>query len=1296
MFEDSNKMEDERLKRDEMVAQLLSMGFEHHLALEAMSNPKLHSIHDVVDYLLTGDLNRDAELPLRKCEIASSDLQESNSKRRANVNDGSCNLWNFKEKVKASGSEDAFVCLDETVAPVETSSKRDAMKTSIEAPVEETQYNRENNSSRNQGFWPQEDPWAGFNDEIFNDDEPPLQKGNTAEVTIVTRVTAPVVPKKKLVIGYPYELGCTGTSPGRSKEAVPKDAQGGADVSGEERLTKQGEASSDAEKATHGMQKLTDRLTGSSSCAQTSPHSDLMLNAVQKCSTGSNSWQEFRVVMREPVQSVVITDRLRPTHGTKRNLESDSPTLLSSENAMKRNAFGLPGIPEVNIPDDSSTGGKDSSRDFGAGQTCMKPMQIVTLESEPKSKVLSSNADRCLKAVDAKAKLVDAELVIEMKPTVENRHVPVLLGRRNPGIRLGCARVKTEVADIEDVKPRDLGLLKKIRNDEQDTCVQKKRKRGTAQVKLDPDGPRVGGPPKTYILSKLNGGTPKLVEWEKAALTALRKYFGYQELKGFQREALEAWAENRDSFVLAATGSGKSLCFQLPALMTNKVVIVVSPLISLMHDQCLQLARRGVSACFLGSGQVDKTIELKAMAGIFNIVYVCPETLPRLENYLQGLARGKGIALFAVDEAHCISKWGHDFRPTYRQLSMLRDKFKVGIIPGLKHQIPIMALTATATPCVRDDILKSLGIAAGNPRIVLTTFFRPNLYFSVHHSKTTKETSYEDDFASLIKTYSKDCNGFQRTASVSEGSLRRGSTNSSKQDSLKLKTGLSQVADSAQSTPSVSWSNIDRNKVLGKKLAHEEDLVILSDDEDDEVESYSSGDGDGLKDNDYDGAELTAQFLEDEDEDERLGGDCFVECGEFSGRGAALGKSAGQHNSGEVEMGEGPTIIYMPTRKETEAVAKFLCGHGVIAAAYHAKLPRAHLRQVHEGFHGGTLQVVVATIAFGMGIDKPNVRRVIHYGWPQSLEAYYQEAGRAGRDGARSDCELFVDMTVLPSLLPSRRDAVQTKHSLEMLSQCFRYGIHQDCCRVKTILQYFGEVLQSGLCNMCDVCLKGPPPPQDLTREAVLLLTAIAAPQMEAASRTGIQLRERGRAGRTGRAGRGGRTSGSPSMRPEGLTIKDITEQMEKQEIHRDRLWWRGFVRILADRGFIRNATSTITNKLVVPTIKYPVLTPKGHDFLRTQKSTFAGTSHDVNAHHPLMVHLEGDMVQALRIPRNNTTEEAKEWGRGWADPEIRRQRLGKRGRGRSRKRGRSRQKQQKADTKSVWGRLANKLGLSR
>ncbi|KAJ1377633.1 Ubiquitin-associated domain [Sesbania bispinosa] len=218
--------------------------------------------------------------------------------------------------------------------------------------------------------------------------------------------------------------------------------------------------------------------------------------------------------------------------------------------------------------------------------------------------------------------------------------------------------------------------------------------------------------------------------WEQRVSYLLQKHFGFSSLKSFQKEALSTWVAHKDCLVLAATGSGKSLCFQIPALLTGKVVVVISPLISLMHDQCLKLTSLGISACFLGSGQPDDTVEEKAMKGMYSIIYVCPETIKRLIQSLQKLAESRGIALFAIDEAHCISKWGHDFRPAYSQLSVLRENFSIGKLKSLKFDIPLMALTATATKRVREDILKSLCMSK-ETNVVLTSFFRSNLRFMV-------------------------------------------------------------------------------------------------------------------------------------------------------------------------------------------------------------------------------------------------------------------------------------------------------------------------------------------------------------------------------------------------------------------------------------------------------------------------------------------------------------------------------------------------------------------------------------
>lgn len=504
--EASIEMEAARLTQDEMVAQLLSMGFDYYLALEVISNPNLGSLNDMVDFLLTEGSSRYVECCLGKRKNVSNDLEEIDRKNIVNPNDGSCNLWHFKEEVKENIRAARFVCSNVKVEPMETSSilcRTDAMKTSTEFCGDATEQMRENGGTNNQGFWVQEGAWGGFSDEVFDEEEPPLHQSDAAEENIITHVVVPSVPRKKLVIGHSSEVVCKGTTTARSRTSV---------------------------------------------------------------------------------------------------LEKYSTDIASKEADMQREEMLI----------------------------------------------------RCQKAMRVKGELVDAESAVDVKPVIENKHVLNFGGKLNPAVDTGSTGAKAEPLETEDVKPRGSELPRNRCREEQENCTQVKRKRGSI---LDPDGLREGGPSKTYIPSKLKGVTiPKVEDWEKAAVTALRRYFGYQELKSFQRIAIEAWADNRDCFVLAATGSGKSLCFQLPALMTGKVVVVVSPLISLMHDQCLQLARQGVSACFLGSGQVDKTIELKAMAGIYNIVYVCPETLPRLESCLQSLARGKGIALFAVDEAHCISK----------------------------------------------------------------------------------------------------------------------------------------------------------------------------------------------------------------------------------------------------------------------------------------------------------------------------------------------------------------------------------------------------------------------------------------------------------------------------------------------------------------------------------------------------------------------------------------------------------------------------------------------------------------
>ncbi|KAG0613451.1 hypothetical protein M758_6G103600 [Ceratodon purpureus] len=533
------------------------------------------------------------------------------------------------------------------------------------------------------------------------------------------------------------------------------------------------------------------------------------------------------------------------------------------------------------------------------------------------------------------------------------------------------------------------------------------------------------------------------MEWEKRTPYLLRKHFGYKNLKCFQRRAIDAWAQHRDCFVLSASGSGKSLCYQLPALISNKVVIVISPLISLMHDQCMQLAAAGVSACFLGSGQPDHGVELRAMYGCYSLVYMCPESLPRLARGLQDLAQSKGIALFAVDEAHCVSKWGHDFRPEYGNLGTLRKDFTDIIWRGQKVRIPVMALTATATDRVRDDVLECLHLS--NPTIVITSFNRPNLMFTVHHSKTTHPESYKADFEPVIRRYKRSGGGRRLPC---QGLLSSRSKPPHKVPDLRPR----QLQDNQ---PADEAAEIERATCVARAKCPEvaplpggnldddpEHIPMEFEETDDDVESYITQSTVGDIQDRKETQPSTSNTPDIEKAEERRGGDFEVQSRGYSGsKLRRLRRKFSVQRGGnrtKQRSRAGACIIYMPTRTETVNLTNYFRRRGVKCMAYHSQLPKEHLKQVHELFQSDRLQVVIATIAFGMGINKPNITHVIHYGWPQSLEDYYQESGRAGRDGALSHCQLFVDMTTLPTLLASFRNKHETILARNMLAQCHR------------------------------------------------------------------------------------------------------------------------------------------------------------------------------------------------------------------------------------------------------------------
>jgi len=391
-------------------------------------------------------------------------------------------------------------------------------------------------------------------------------------------------------------------------------------------------------------------------------------------------------------------------------------------------------------------------------------------------------------------------------------------------------------------------------------------------------------------------------------LSALKKHFGYTAFRPLQEEIVRDALAGRDVFALMPTGGGKSLCFQLPALLRPGLTIVVSPLISLMKDQVDALQASGVAATFLNSA-LDGTHARSRLRGLysgeFRLLYVAPERL-MLDSFIEKVKEWN-VAQIAIDEAHCISEWGHDFRPEYRVLARLRD---------LLPDVPTMALTATATERVRGDILQQLKLR--DPRCYVASFDRPNLTYRV----VPKSAPYD------------------------------------------------QLLEFLQSRP---------------------------------------------------------------------------------------------NDSG---------IVYCASRKTADSVAAKLNADGIPAKPYHAGLEAKERAQNQEMFLRDDVRVVSATIAFGMGINKPNVRFVVHYDLPKNIESYYQETGRAGRDGLPSDCVLLFSAgdVVKQTRFIEEKSESEARIAREQLRQMVHYAETRECRRT-TLLRYFAEKRPNESCNGCDNCL---------------------------------------------------------------------------------------------------------------------------------------------------------------------------------------------------------------------------------
>lgn len=511
-------------------------------------------------------------------------------------------------------------------------------------------------------------------------------------------------------------------------------------------------------------------------------------------------------------------------------------------------------------------------------------------------------------------------------------------------------------------------------------------------------------------------------------LQVLRSYFGHTHFRPMQWKIIRSILEDRrDNCVIMATGYGKSLCYQYPPVFTGKTSVVISPLISLMEDQVRGLSAANIPACLLGSAQQQKRQVMDALIdGHYRVVYLTPEFAESAATFLKSLDSQVGITLFAIDEAHCVSQWGHDFRQAYRELGKLKTSFP---------HVPFMAVTATATPNVRKDIVGALHLK--NPVLTCTSFNRPNLYLEVK---------------------------------------RKGS-------------------------------------------------IV---------------------------------------EDLRL----------------------------EITEAVGPVIVYCPTRTSAEEVARVIqYDLGIKCVLYHAGLSLEVRKHSHGQFIQDFVQVVVATVAFGMGIDKPDVRKIIHYGAPKDIESYYQEIGRAGRDGLDSSCHVFFspgDFATSRHFLKDITNPDFLQHKTDMLNKMQHYLTSTKCRRKLLLAHFAGTEAESvgGTANCCDNCTRSLAmdgvqySKRDYTKEARQLLEAIIG----TGERYGISV---------------------PICLLRGSVSQKLPEYLRKGKLYgvgkaRTEAFWKAFSRLMSSEGYL---TEKGIHSVVGPNSRFmhsTVVTPLGKVWLKS------------------------------------------------------------------------------------------------